>query len=276
MSTVLIDNKQTEILCLIPQSLLEKQPVQTFMYAYASKGTTYTQGPLIKEVGAQHFMQLNQALHEFWIDPDEPLLPHLTPRQHRQLQKILKQYNAQLGDANTSAAARQQGAPTYIPYVRLPVKPNHEPGSEPPFKKNPTVRQLTIDFVRDLQRRGLVSRCTPQEAVFVCNSLMLPKPSGKYRFVCTFTKLNANLLKDPYGMRTTDAVLTALQGSTWFSVLDVVDGFFNLPLYPADRGYTAFHTPLGLFKWNVLPQSTAASPQLFQRMMDKWFSAFFL
>ena len=75
-------------------------------------------------------------------------------------------------------------------------------------------------------------------------------------------------------MRTTDAVLTALQGSTWFSVLDVVDGFFNLPLYPADRGYTAFHTPLGLFKWNVLPQGTAASPQLFQRMMDKWFSAY--
>ena len=75
-------------------------------------------------------------------------------------------------------------------------------------------------------------------------------------------------------MRTTDAVLTALQGSSWFSVLDVVDGFFNLPLYPADRGYTAFHTPIGLYKWNVLPQGTAASPQLFQRMMDKWFSAF--
>ena len=75
-------------------------------------------------------------------------------------------------------------------------------------------------------------------------------------------------------MRTLDAVLTALQGRTWFSVLDVVDGFFNLPLYPADRGYTAFHTSIGLFKWDVLPQGTAASPQIFQRTMDKWFSAF--
>ena len=74
---------------------------------------------------------------------------------------------------------------------------------EPPFKKNPTVRQLTVDFVRDLEARGLVSRCTAEEAHFVCNSLMLPKPNNKYRFVYTFQHLNANMVKDPYGMRDT-------------------------------------------------------------------------
>ena len=128
--------------------------------------------------------------------------------------------------------------------------------------------------MRDLEKRGLVSRCTAEESEFVCNSLLLPKSKDKYRFVCTFTGLNAEMLKDPYGMRTLDAVLTALEGSKWFSVLDVVDGFFNLPLYPADRGFTAFHTPIGLYKWNVLPQGTSASPQIFQRAMDRWFSAY--
>ena len=71
-----------------------------------------------------------------------------------------------------------------------------------------------------------------------------------------------------------DAVMAALEGMCWFTTIDLVDGFFALPLYPADRGYTAFHTPIGLFKWNVLPQGTAASPAIFQRMMDRWFSAF--
>ena len=47
-----------------------------------------------------------------------------------------------------------------------------------------------------------------------------------------------------------------------------------LPLYPADRGFTTFHTPIGLFKWNVLPQGTAASPAIFQKMMDKWFATY--
>ena len=75
-------------------------------------------------------------------------------------------------------------------------------------------------------------------------------------------------------MRTLDEVMAALEGNSWFTTIDLVDGFFSLPLYPADRGFTAFHTPLGLFKWEVLPQGTSASPAIFQRMMDRWFSAF--
>ena len=75
-------------------------------------------------------------------------------------------------------------------------------------------------------------------------------------------------------MLTLDEVMAALEGITWFTTIDLVDGFFSLPLYPADRGFTAFHTPLGLFKWEVLPQGTSASPAIFQRMMDRWFIAF--
>ena len=264
----------TAVLMLVPQTLMDDELVSTFMHAYAERGETYRQGPLFREIGQSAWLQLNQAVHEFWVNPEGQAMPKLDPRKLKLLQRLLDKYQAQLGDANTSAAQRQSSSSHHIPYVRLPVKPGAQPASEPPFKKNPTVRQLTIDFVRDLERRGLASRCTAEEAVFVCNSLMLPKPSGKYRFVCTFTQLNANMIKDPYGMRTLDAILTALEGSTWFTVLDVVDGFFNLPLYPADRGYTAFHTPIGVYKWNVLPQGTSASPQIFQRTMDRWFSAF--
>ena len=107
----------------------------------------------------------------------------------------------------------------------------------------------------------------------MCNSLTIPKNDERYRFVCTFSELNKNLIKDPYGMRTLDEVMSTLEGNSWFTTIDLVDGFFSLPLYPADRGFTAFHTPLGLFKWEVLPQGTSASLAIFQRMMDRWFAA---
>ena len=267
-------SQETAALLLVPQALLDIPEVSTFLHAYAERGETYNQGPRFREVGKTDWLQINQAVHEFWINPAGKRYPQITRSQQKLLDRLLFNYSQQLGDANTSAAQRQTNATKQVPYVRLPVKQGAQPASEPPFKKNPTVRQLTIDFVRDLEARGLVSRCTAEEAVFVCNSLMLPKPNNKYRFVCTFQHLNSNMLKDPYGMRTLDAVMTALEGKSWFSVLDVVDGFFNLPLYPADRGYTAFHTPIGVYKWNVLPQGTAASPQIFQRTMDKWFASF--
>ena len=131
---------------------------------------------------------------------------------------------------------------------RLPIKPDYVPASQAPFKKNPKMRQLVVDFVLDLERKGLISRCTDNEAVFVCNPLCLPKGGDRYRLVCTFKDLNDNLVKDPYGMRTLDTVMASLEGNTWFTTIDLVDGFFSLPLYPADRGFTAFHTSIGTFK----------------------------
>ena len=104
----------------------------------------------------------------------------------------------------------------------------------------------------------------------------MPKGPDRYRFVCTFRDLNKNLLRDPYGMRTMDVVIDSLEDNSWFTTVDLVDGFFTLPLYPypADRGFTAFYTPIGIFKLNVLPQGTEESPTIFQRVMDRWFATF--
>lgn len=264
----------TSALLLIPEDMVNQKGVKEFLHAYCLQGETFRGGPLFRRQGAEHWLHLNQAVHEFWFDAMRPALPHLNDEQQKELDDFVSEFSDCIGDSNTSNARRQSASSGTIPYVRLPVKADYERSSDVPFKKNPKTRQLTIDFVRDMERRGLVSRCTEEELEFVCNSLMLPKGGDKYRFVCTFTGLNANMIRDPYGMRTLDAVLTALEGRSWFSVLDVVDGFFNLPLYPADRGFTAFHTPIGTYKWNVLPQGTSASPQIFQRTMDRWFSAF--
>lgn len=87
-------------------------------------------------------------------------------------------------------------------YVRLTIKTDYVPYRETPFKKNPNIRQIVIEFVLDLEENGLVmyDRCTNQETVFVCNGLNIPKSNERHRFVCTFTGLNKDLMKDPYGM----------------------------------------------------------------------------
>ena len=213
-------------------------------------------------------MHLNQAVTEFWFDGESTHLSALTENQRRRLESLLDEFKENIGDVFD---AKKQPK---VPYVRLPIKANYKPASQAPFKKNPKMRKLVIDFVEDLVEKGLISRYTDNEAVFVCNPLTLPKGDDRYRFVCTFKDLNDNLIKDPHGMRTLDAVMASLEGNSWFTTIDLVDGFFALPLYPADRGFTAFHTPIGIYKWNVLPQGTAASPAIFQRVMDRWFAAY--
>ena len=259
----------TSALFLLPEDYKGSEEVQTFLHAYCQKGEVYRYGALFSHSRHGPALHLNQAVTEYWFDGERASMSALSKRQKKVLDKLISEFEDCVGDKFDRG--RQ---PDGVPYVRLPVRKDYQPASEPPFKKNPKVNQLTIEFVRELERRKLISRCTGSEAQFVCNSLTIPKGDERYRFVCTFSELNKNLIKDPYGMRTLDEVMSTLEGNSWFTTIDLVDGFFSLPLYPADRGFTAFHTPLGLYKWEVLPQGTSASPAIFQRMMDKWFSAF--
>ena len=259
----------TSALLLMPEDYVVSDDVKAFLHAYCIRGEVYRYGKLFRRTPDGEYMHLNQSVTEYWYDGESIFLAALTDKQRDQLDNLTGEFEDVIGDEFD-----RKKQPDTVPYVRLPVKPDYEPASQSPFKKNPKMRDLIVKFVLDLERKGLISRCTNNEAVFVCNPLCLPKGPDRHRFVCTFKDLNENLLKDPYGMRTMDSVMSSLEGNSWFTTIDLVDGFFSLPLYPADRGYTAFHTPIGLFKWDVLPQGTAASPAIFQRVMDRWFARF--
>ena len=77
------------------------------------------------------------------------------------LQQALDDFDDVIGD---EFDRRKQ--PRTVPYVRLPVKPDYQPSSQASFKKNRKYLQLVVDFVLDLERKGLISRCKGNEVVF--------------------------------------------------------------------------------------------------------------
>ena len=148
----------TSALLLIPEDMMNMKAVKEFLHAYCLKGETFRGGPLFKRKGADHWLHLNQAVHEFWFDAMKPSLPHLNEQEQNELNDFIEEFEDCIGDSNTSNVRRQSASSGQIPYVRLPVKVDYVRSSDPPFKKIPKTRQLTIDFVRDMERRGLVSR----------------------------------------------------------------------------------------------------------------------
>ena len=64
-----------------------------------------------------------------------------------------------------------------------------------------------------------------------------------------------------------DAV-DCLAGSSWFSVIDLKSGFYQIPMREQDKEKTAFTCPLGFYELQRMPQGVKGAPATFHRLME--------
>ena len=99
--------------------------------------------------------------------------------------------------------------------------------------------------------------------------LLVPKKKpGKWRFCVDFRKLNKKVVNLPYPLPRIDDCLNMLAGKKYFSSIDMVSGFWSLPVRPEDRHKLAFATWDGMFQYKRSPFGLKTSPAYFQRMMN--------
>ena len=81
--------------------------------------------------------------------------------------------------------------------------------------------------------------------------------------------MNAVTQYDAYPLPRIDESLDALSGSVFFSTLDLISGYWQVPLTDDAQENAAFTTRSGLWKWKVLPFGLTSAPATFQRLMEK-------
>jgi len=84
-----------------------------------------------------------------------------------------------------------------------------------------------------------------------------------------YRKLNSVTIQDAYPLPRIDESLDALAGSKYFSTLDFLSGYWQVPLSPDAQEKVAFITRDGLRKWKVLPFGSTSAPATFQRLMEQ-------
>ena len=94
------------------------------------------------------------------------------------------------------------------------------------------------------------------------------KEPGQYRLVCDYRALNAATLNDSYPLPRIEEILQRQGQYTMWSVLDMKDGYHQVPLKEEHRFYTCMSTPLGSLQWRVLVMGLKKSNAIFQRVMD--------
>ncbi|KAA8490790.1 Transposon Ty3-I Gag-Pol polyprotein [Porphyridium purpureum] len=132
-------------------------------------------------------------------------------------------------------------------------------------RRAPAVTQAEREMVQGLVARGVLE---PSLSDVSSQNVMVKKPNGGWRLTTDFRTLNDATVKDRYPIPDVGEMIDWFASWKFKSILDLKDGFFQVPLAPESRPLTAIITPDGLFQYCRLPQGCCNSPSTFQRLTN--------
>ena len=111
--------------------------------------------------------------------------------------------------------------------------------------------------------------CRPSNSPWASDVVLVKKKEGSMRFAVDYRKLNTVTKRDEYSLPNPQSIFDKLEGSRFFSKLDIASAYWTIPIAPKDVEKTAFHTPRGMYEMLVMPFGLCNAPATFQRVMDR-------
>lgn len=90
----------------------------------------------------------------------------------------------------------------------------------------------------------------------------------KYRMVIDYRRLNEKTVEDKYPLPRIDEILDNLGKCSYFSTLDLAQGFHQIEMDPESIEKTAFSVNNGHYEYLRMPFGLKNAPSTFQRVMD--------
>ena len=148
----------------------------------------------------------------------------------------------------------------------IPTAPGTRPIRQPPHRLGPEKEAEAEKQVQELLQKGLIE---PAGGAWSSPVVLVKKKDQSWRFCVDYRRLNAVTQQDAYPLPRIDESLEALAGSRYFTTLDLLSGYWQVPLDADAQEKSAFITRSGLWKWKVLPFGLTSAPATFQRLMEQ-------
>jgi cleavage and polyadenylation specificity factor subunit 1 len=144
------------------------------------------------------------------------------------------------------------GPPVYSRYRRLP----------------PEKLKAAKTAFSEMERMGV---CRKASSAWSSPLHMVPKADGSWRPCGDYRRLNTQTVPDHYPLPNIADITATLHGAKIFSKLDLLKGYFQVPVHPDDVDKTCIITPFGSFVFYYSTFGLRNSGATFQRLMDTVF-----
>ena len=183
-------------------------------------------------------------------------LSYLQPDIRRDLVRLLNEYECLFPDVPSKTTAEiydvdvGDAAPVkQHPYRLSPVKQG--------YLKQEVKYLLDNDFVE------------PSKSQWSSPCILVPKPDGTYRFCTDYRKVNSLTKTDSYPIPRIDDCIDKIGSAKFVTKMDLLKGFWQVPLTERAKEISAFVTPDGLYQYKVMPFGMKNSPATFQRLVNQ-------
>ena len=164
----------------------------------------------------------------------------------------------EITDASRAASTTRHGVECFIDTSGPPIK-------TPPRRLTPEKLQLAKKYFDLMCAAGI---CRRSNSPWSSGLHMVAKKDGTSRPCGDYRRLNERTVGDAYPIPHLHDLTSDLAGCQFFSKIDLVKGYHQIPVHAADVPKTAIATPFGLFEFLRMPFGLKNAAQTFQRLMD--------
>ena len=151
------------------------------------------------------------------------------------------------------------------------IKCSIKTGNATPIRKKPyrtpfAYREEVGRQIDEMLKLGLIS---PSNSSWAAPILCVKKKDGGIRICCDYRALNDVTEKFYWPLPNVDDIFSNLGGARFFSSLDFLKGYHQIPMESKSKNKTAFVCEEGLFEYNYMPFGLSCAPSVYQECMSR-------
>ena len=150
-------------------------------------------------------------------------------------------------------------------HIRYDVKPILQPQCRIPYHMRKEVSTELQKLVEQDIIEEVINQPTPWISPIVC----MPKKDGGTRICVDMRETNQAIERERHVMPTLQDFRAEVNGSKFFSKIDLKQAYHQLELEPESRFITTFTTHDGLFRYKRLNYGTCSTAEIFQNVLEK-------